>query len=125
MSDVGKQGGNDEDAETFLDKVSSAFSDLVEVKVVTAVGDLPVTIDTEGDSTVTTLGKVTLEQGALVTVVKLLDGDVTTVVPESLVGNAEVRAMHAAQVEASLSVIPDHLKTLVELAERLVDRIKG
>jgi len=125
MSDVGKQGGNDEDAETFLDKVSSAFSDLVEVKVVTAVGDLPVTIDTEGDSTVTTLGKVTLEQGALVTVVKLLDGDVTTVVPESLVGNAEVRAMHAAQVEASLGVIPDHLKTLVELAERLVDRIKG
>jgi hypothetical protein len=125
MSDAGKQDGHGEDAETFLDKVGNAFNDLVEVKVVTAVGDLPVTIDTVGDSTTTTLGKTTLAQGAIVTVVKLLDGDVTTVVPEALVGNAEVRAMHAAQVAASLDVIPNHLKTLVELAEGLVDRLKG
>jgi hypothetical protein len=120
MTDDGTHDG--EDAETFLDKVGNAFKDLVEVKVVTAVGDLPVTIETVGDSTTTTLGKATLATGSIVTVVKLLDGDVTTVVPEALVGNAEVREMLAAQVAASLDVIPRHLKTLVELAERLLDR---
>lgn len=110
-----------DDATSFIDTVKSGLSDLLEVKVVTAVGDIQVTIDTGGDSTKTTLGKTTLDGGSLVTVVKLLDGDVTTVMAPDLVGNAEVRAAHAAQVEASLGVIPNHLKTLVDMAEQLRD----
>jgi hypothetical protein len=114
-------GSTGDDAAGFLDSVKHAFKDLAEVKVVTVVGDLPVTIDTSGDSTTTKLGQATLETGSLVTVVKLLDGDVTTVMSPDLVGNAEVRAAHAAQVEASLGVIPGHLNTLVEMAERLLN----
>jgi hypothetical protein len=113
--------GQGDDAASFLDSVKHAFKDLAEVKVVTIVGDLPVVIDTEGDSTTTTLGKTTTESGALVTIVKLLDGDVTTVIAPDLVGNDEVRAAHAAQVEASLGVIPGHLATLVAMAERLLN----
>ena len=110
-----------DDAAGFLDSVKHAFKDLAEVKVVTVVGSLPVTIDTEGDSTTTTLGKTTIESGSLVTIVKLLDGDVTTVIAPDLVDNDEVRAAHAVQVEASLGVIPGHLATLVEMAERLLN----
>jgi hypothetical protein len=110
-----------DDAASFLDKVKHAFTDLAEVKVVTIVGDIPITIDTEGDSTRTTLGKATIEGGSIVTIVKLLDGDVTTVMSDDLVGRAEVRAAHAEQVAASLDVIPGHLATLVDMAERLLD----
>lgn len=113
--------GSQDDAASFIDKVKHSFADLAEVKVVTVVGDMPVTIDTVGDSTTTTLGKTTIETGSIVTVVKLLDGDVTTVISEDLVGRAEVRAAHAEQVAASLDVIPGHLRTLVEMAERLLD----
>ena len=113
--------GQGDDAKSFLDSVQHAFKDLVEVKVVTVVGNMPVTIDTEGDSTTTTLGKATIESGSLVTVVKLLDGDVTTVIAPDLVDNDEVRAAHAVQVEASLGVIPSHLATLVEMAEKLLN----
>lgn len=109
-------------AGSFLDNLKNGFKDLVEVKVVTIVGDIPVTVTTDGDSTKTTIGGATLESGALVTVVKLLDGDVTTVIPEHLVGNTEARAMHSEQVARSLEVIPRHLNTLVEMAERLLDR---
>ena len=110
-----------DDAASFLDRVKHAFTDLAEVKVVTIVGNIPVTIDTEGDSTTTTLGKTTIEGGAIVTIVKLLDGDVTTVIADELVGNDEVRAAHVEQVAASLDVIPGHLATLVDMAERLLD----
>jgi hypothetical protein len=110
------------DAEGFLDKVKNSFQDLIEVKVVTIVGDVPVTITTKGDSTTTTLGEKEIETGALITVVKLLDGDVTTVIPKDLVGEDAVRALHSEQVAASLEVIPRHLDTLVAMAERLLGR---
>ncbi|MDX2378855.1 MAG: hypothetical protein QNM02_03755 [Acidimicrobiia bacterium] len=108
-------------ATSFIDTVKNKLNDLLEVKVVTAVGKVQVTIDTANDSTTTSLGKTTLDGGSIVTVVKLLDGDVTTVLAPDLVDNLEVRAAHAAQVEASLGVIPNHLKTLVEMAEQLRD----
>jgi hypothetical protein len=110
------------DAQSFLDKVKNSFQDLIEVKVVTIVGDVPVTIATTGDSTSTTLGDSTVAKGALITVVKLLDGDVTTVIPKDLVGEETVRKIHSQQVAASLDVIPRHLDTLVGLAERLLGR---
>ena len=115
--------GNDAlDAEGFLDKVKNAFKDLVEVKVVTIVGDVPVTITTKGDSTETTIAKDEVTGKALITVVKLLDGDVTTAIPEEHLGNSELRAMHAEQVARSLEVIPRNLNTLVDMAKNLLGR---
>jgi hypothetical protein len=118
----GATGNDDLDAQGFLDKLQNAFKDLVEVKVVTIVGDVPVTITTEGDSTKTTIGDKAVEGKALITVVKLLDGDVTTAVPEEHLGNAELRAMHAQQVARSLEVIPRNLNMLVDMAKNLLGR---
>jgi hypothetical protein len=106
--------------ETFLDKVKAGLEDLREVKVVTLVGTIGVTIATTDDGrTTTTLGAKDMTVDAIVTVVDVLDGDVTTVIAPDLLANAELRALHAAQVTSSLAVLPGHLKELVELAKSL------
>ena len=56
---------------------------------------------------------------SIVTIVKLLDGDVTTVIGEDVKQDAELHALHTAQVAQSLKVIPEHLNTLVALAKSL------
>jgi hypothetical protein len=117
MSDTSGGGG-----ESFLTKAKNALNDLAEVKVVTAVGDLPVKISTKGDSTSTTLPDKVLDGDAIVTIVKLLDGDVTTVIGSDLLANAELRALHTAQVSASLAVLPTNLKALVDIAKSLLDQ---
>lgn len=111
-----------ERAEGFLEKVQNILEDLLEVKVVTVVGNLSVTITTDGDSTTTSLESKQLNDNAIVTVVKLTDGDVTTVISPDLLANAELRSLHATQVAASLEVLPRHLKELVEVAKSLLDR---
>jgi hypothetical protein len=112
------------DADSFIAKVKAKLNDLTEVKVVTIVGDVPVRITSANRTTETTIDDVVVTGGSLVTIVKLLDGDVTTIVPEGLVGNGEVRAMHSDQVTKSLQVIPDHLNALVGIAERIGNIIR-
>jgi hypothetical protein len=121
LTDPADRGGptSRDQADTFLEKAKDLLSDLLEVKVVTAVGDVSVGITTKGDSTKTTLTTdVALEQN-IVTVVKLTDGDVTTVISESLLANAELRAFHTEQVAKSLTVIPENLRALVDIAKSL------
>jgi hypothetical protein len=110
------------EAESFLTKAKKALNDLVEVKVVTVVGSLTITITTQGDSTNTKLASKEIASDAIVTVVKLLDGDVTTVIAPDLVANSDLRALHTAQVAESLKVLPANLKALVDIAKSLIDR---
>lgn len=117
MSDTGGDR-----AESFLTTAKNALNDLAEVKVVTVVGNLPVTIATTGDSTTTSLAASDITDNAIVTIVKLLDGDVTTVIAEGLLANTELRALHTAQVAASLEVLPRNLKALVDIAKSLSNR---
>jgi hypothetical protein len=116
MSDTSPSGG-----ESFLTRAKNALNDLAEVKVVTAVGALPIKVTTKGDATETTMGTKELAGDAIVTIVKLLDGDVTTVIAPDLVANAELRALHTAQVAESLKVLPANLKALVDIAKSLAD----
>lgn len=111
---------SDGDLSRFLERVKQALADFTEVTVVTAVGDLPVTIKTTGKTTETTFAETTLPGNAIVTIVKVLDGDVTTVIPEGLVDKTDLRALHTAQVETSLKVLPDHIRTLVEAVKSLL-----
>lgn len=121
MTDVGggAGAGGGDGAERFLDRARNALRDLAEVKVVTLVGNVPIKFVTKGGATDTVLPESETNEDAIITIVKLLDGDVTTVIAEDLVGNADVRAMHAAQVAASLEVLPRNLKALVDIAKSL------
>jgi hypothetical protein len=108
-------------AQSFIDNAKAILSDLLEVKVVTGVGAIDVEITTEGDSTTTKLNTVKPLQESIVTVVKITDGDVSTVISEGLVANADLRAFHAEQVARSLTVLPDNLRALVAVAKSLLD----
>jgi|SRR3954452_2960409 len=110
------------DGDAFWKKVEHAVGDLLEVKVVTAVGNVDVTMATTGDSTSTKVATPEKLNNAIVTIVKLLDGDVTTVIAEDLVGNADLRALHTAQVAASLAVLPANLRELVEIGTKIFAR---
>lgn len=121
MTDVGggAGAGGRGGAEDFLDRARNALKDFVEVKVVTLVANVPIKFTTTGGSTETSLGESDTPDNAIVTIVKLLDGDVTTVIAEDLLANAELRALHTAQVAASLEVLPRNLKALVDIAKSL------
>jgi hypothetical protein len=106
-------------AESFLDKAMGIVSDLLEVKVVTAVGNAQVTITTVNDSTTTTIGTSEPLKSTIVTIVKLADGDVSTIISDDLLANTELRAFHTDQVEKSLKVLPDNLRALVDIAKTL------
>lgn len=121
MSNGEVQQTPDDDPESFLDKVKHAFNDLTEVKVVTIVGNLPVTFESKNGSTETILGDDRIDGDAIVSIVKLLDGDTTTVIAQNLVDNAEVRATHSEQVATSLAVIPGYLTTLIDAARQLIN----
>jgi len=112
---------NDTTSESFLTKAKNALNNLVEVKVVTLVGNLPVTIASKSGATETTLAAKDITDNAIITIVKLLDGDVTTVIAEDLLANTELRDLHTAQVAASLDVLPRNLKALVDIAKSLVN----
>jgi hypothetical protein len=112
-------------AQSFIDRAKAILSDLLEVKVVTGVGAIDVEITTDGDSTTTKLNTVKPLQESIVTVVKIADGDVSTVISEGLVGNADLRAFHADQVAKSLTVLPDNLRALVAVAKSLLELETG
>jgi len=107
----------------FLDKVAAALADLTEVKVVTIVGDVKVTLKPTSDekTTETLVDPVTVEKGSIISIFKVIDGDVTTIISPDLVGNADLLAKHEAQLQTSLQVLPDHLKTLVDIIKKLDD----
>jgi hypothetical protein len=107
----------------FLDRVAAELADLTEVKVVTIVGDVKVTVEptSGGTTTETTIERTTVEKGSIISIFKVIDGDVTTIISPDVVGNADLLAKHEAQLQTSLKVLPDHLKTLVDIVKKLDD----
>jgi hypothetical protein len=109
------------------DRLFDIFEEMVEVRVVTAVGNAEVTLTQEEPNGPVKTGIVTGEQkqltDALVTIFDLVDGDVTNVIAPSLRDDAELRAFHSDQVEKSMKVLPDNVRALVELGKAIINEI--
>ncbi len=106
----------------FLDRVAAALADLTEVKVVTIVGDVKVTVEpATAKTTETTIERTTVEKGSIISIFKVIDGDVTTIISPDVLGNADLLAKHEAQLQTSLNVLPEHLKALLDLVKKLDD----
>ena len=100
--------------------LSRVFKELTEIRVVTAVTDVKVVLRTSADGTVeTTMRDTETETKALITVFDLIDGDVTTVISPALRDDESLRAFHSAQVEKSLKVLPDHVRALVDVGQKI------
>lgn len=104
-------------------KLLRVFDGLIEVKVVTVVGNVTVDISNDDGHTSTAVNTTT-PTDALVTIFNLIDGDVTNVIAPALKDDASIRAFHTAQVEKSLQVLPGNLEALVKLGKSLFDEFK-
>lgn len=105
------------------------FEELLEIKVVTAVSEVGITLaqdDAKGEGrTRTRLSTETTPiTSAMVTILDLVDGDVTNVISPALKDDEALRAFHATQVEKALTVLPGNIKALVDLGRTLVEGFK-
>lgn len=112
--------------ETIRSTLRRMFGDLTELKVVTVVGDMEVSLQEEDGRTKTRIGRPPESPAAaFITIFDLVDGDVTNVIPSSVKDDdGALRAYHAAQVEKSLAVLPGNIKALMDLGTRIIDDIK-
>jgi len=109
-----------------LGKLQRMFEEAIELKVVTAVGPVNVTLShsTAGSATKTEVDNGPNQlQDAIVTIFNMLDGDVTNVISPSLKDDQSIRDFHAAQVEKSLTVIPQNMRALFDFGKALIKEL--
>ena len=117
------------DNQSIRSTLRNMFEELVEIKVVTAVGEVGVTL-TQDDAKAEGRTKTRVSTdtapitSAMVTIIDLVDGDVTNVIAPALKDDEALRSFHATQVEKSLAVLPGNIKALVELGQSLIDGLK-
>ncbi len=114
------------DEKGILATLERVFGELTEVKVVTAVGALEITLPEENGRTKTRFNpEAEAIRDAIVTVFDLVDGDVTNVIAPALKDDESIRSFHAQQVEKSLTVLSDNIKALVELGKAIKNEFGG
>jgi hypothetical protein len=108
------------DEKELRETLREIFLHLKEVRVVTVVGDVTVAVSTDESKTIkTTVTPAPGETKALITVFDLIDGDVTNVISPELLDNSALRAFHSEQVERSIKVLPDHVRAITTVFEKL------
>jgi hypothetical protein len=83
-----------------------------------------VTLANEGGATKTTVTTTDAVKDALVTIIDLTDGDVVNVISPSLKDDEGLRAFHTAQVEKSLTVLPENLRAMFDLGKVLYNELQ-
>jgi len=103
------------------DALARIFKELTEIRVVTAVGDVSVILRTSDNGATIKTDVQTAEAGvkALVTIFDLIDGDVTNIISPALRDDESLRAFHSAQVERSIKVLPDHIRALIDVGQKI------
>lgn len=124
MANVVATAGPGADDHGIRDKLRRMFDELVEVKVITVVGNVSVTLPgTEGGRSTLDTGQAPLSD-AIVTIFNLVDGDVTNVIAPALKDDQAMRAFHATQVEKSMAVLPQNIAAMVDFAKALINDLK-
>ncbi len=101
------------------------FGNLVHVRVITVVGKATVTLPAGGEGPTTVRTGTEPLDNALVTVVNLVEGDVTNVIAPDLKDDQAIRDFHSAQVEKSMNVLPSNIATLMSFGKDLIDLLRS
>ena len=125
---AGNAGTHGDDAASILRKIGKAARSLVELEVITAVGDFPVSLDTDGR--LTFRSEEIANTDLLVTRIDLAQGDITNYIdPSFLTGErAPLREFHERQVTQATAIMDRNVRVFTDLArafgQRLEDVIK-
>ncbi len=98
-------------------KLKTALSALVNVRVATVISQVTVTLNEDGS--LESVGVESDPVDAIVTVVNLVDGDVTTIIAPSLEDKAELRTFHDGLVDKAVKVLPENISMLVDVMKKL------
>ncbi len=113
------------DHQGIVEKLRNMFDELIEVRVITVVGNVKVALPV-GDS-----GRATVDTGeipmtdALVTIFNMIDGDVTNVIAPALKDDVALRSFHLTQVDKSMAVLPANIAMLIDFGKALLNDLTG
>jgi hypothetical protein len=113
------------DHQGIVEKLRKMFDELVEVRVITVVGNVNVALPVGGG------GRATVDTGqlpmtdALVTIFNMIDGDVTNVIAPALKDDAALRSFHVTQVDKSMAVLPANIAMLIDFGKALLNDLTG
>ncbi len=91
---------------------------LTVLKVLTYIGNAEVELDPDG-----LIGRIQVTDGgkSIVTVLNLVGGDITNVIPDEVKNDTGLRDFHASQVEKASAVLPNNLRLLGEFIDKIFD----
>ena len=109
--------------EKIRDTISNAVTDLVCVRVITAVGDEPIMVVRDEKSVHRTVAE--LKQGSLtqafVTELNLLDGDTMAVEPKNYGDHEKLAELHTENVDRATKVVRDNIEAVVNAARAVIE----
>ena len=105
----------------FMVRLESAVNDMVKLKVVTAVGNISVEVNstTKDGITTSTRTETHKDSRAIITDIDLIDGDVMTAIDNVFVTDeayASIRTDHLARVSDAQAIVSRNINVLKELA---------
>jgi len=105
----------------FMARLESAVNDMVELKVITAVGNISVEVNstTKGGITTSTRTETHKDSRAIITNIDLIDGDIMTAIDNVFVTDeayASIRTDHLARVNDAQAIVSRNINVLKELA---------
>ena len=107
--------------EKFMARLESAVNDMVELKVITAVGNISVEVatTTKDGITTTTRTETHKDSRAIISDIDLIDGDIMTAIDNVFVTDeayASIRTDHLARVDEAQAIVSRNINVLKELA---------
>jgi hypothetical protein len=109
------------DKSDWQDAIWKAYNALVNVRVVTMVGDVILSSRDENSRL-----NIKVEQGdrsVILTEINLIEGDVINMLSTDLAGNAEIREFHAQQVESAVTVLPANVEMFAKLVLEGINKL--
>ena len=106
----------------FWQALSDTIQRVVNLRIVTLVGDAQVTGALESLQ----VSAPTAPAGTLVTDINLAAGDITTIISEKLLGqeDADLRALHQAAVTQAQQIVARNVDILISIVKQIGDQIK-
>ncbi len=117
------------DTSKILKTIENAIEQLTTLEIVTALGSVNLTETNTDGKTSYTLGENIFQPSAklMVTRIKLLEGDITTIMPDDFCKPEYewLRKFHAERENQGLETVQNMLKTMKDLAQFAKDMAKG
>ncbi len=121
MPDNENEAGELSGLDKFMARLESAVNDMVELKVITAVGNISVEVinTTEDGITTSTRTETHKDSRAIISDIDLIDGDIMTAIDNVFITDdayADIRNEHLARVNDAQAIVSRNINVLKELA---------